>query len=271
MKIYPKTSEYEQGVLSLKEYAEKYKGIEIQYFHNNGEWGNFNLTEGVEKILKNIHGLEEITVHPPLLDYDIELLIAKDKNMIIKLLEELKEISDKYNLKINIIFHSHWNIQMHEQATIEVLKEYVKYLENTKIKILLENLFMTNETTCVALEVCEKVDSEHLKVCIDVCHLYCKANIKNISIEEFLDGYLPKDLCKKHVYQVHFADTKNNDGYKDKKTHGRKHDSYEDVKRDFELLKKYGIENVIYVTEVGEEDYESRKDQIEEINYLERV
>ena len=26
-----------------------------------------------------------------------------------------------------------------------------------------------------------------------------------------------KELCKKYVYQVHFADTKNNDGYKDKK------------------------------------------------------
>lgn len=271
MKIYPKTSEYEQGVVKLKKYAEKYRGVEIQYFHNENIWGNFNLTEGIEKILKTITELDEITVHPPLPDYDIELLIAKDKNIVKSLLDELIEASNKYNLNINIIFHSHWNIQMHKQATIEVLKEYAKQLEKTRVRILLENLFMTNETECAVLQVCEQINSEHLKVCIDVCHLYCKANIKEIDIKEFLDIYLDKELCKKHVYQVHFADTKNNDGYKDKKTHGRKHDSFEDVKKDFELLKEYGIENVIYVTEVGEEDYESRKDQIEEIEYLEKV
>lgn len=271
IKIYPKTSEIEQGVISLKTYAEKYKGIEIQYFHNEDIWGNFNLTEGIEKILKKIHGLEEITVHPPLHNYDIEVLMTKDENMVIRLLDELKEVSGKYNLKLNIIFHTHWNIQMHEQATIEKFKKYANYLENTNIKILIENLFMTNEDKCAALEICERVGSNHLKTCIDVCHLYCKANIKEIEIEKFLEGYLDKELCKKHVYQVHFADTKNNDGYKDKKTHGRKHDSYEDVVRDFEMLKKYGIEDVIFVTEVGEEDYETRKDQIEEIEYLERI
>ena len=46
------------------------------------------------------------------------------------------------------------------------------------------------------------------------------------------------------------------------------HDSWESFEEDFNILKRFGIENKIIVTEVSEDDYSTRKDQIEEIKML---
>ena len=41
-----------------------------------------------------------------------------------------------------------------------------------------------------------------------------------------------------------------------------------ELKEDYELLKKYNMANCNYVTEISEDDYLSRKDQIKDINML---
>ena len=46
------------------------------------------------------------------------------------------------------------------------------------------------------------------------------------------------------------------------------HDSWESFEEDYNILKQFGIENKIIVTEVSEYDYSTRKDQIEEIKML---
>ena len=60
----------------------------------------------------------------------------------------------------------------------------------------------------------------------------------------------------------------NEDGFIDKKTHGRVHDSWESFEEDYNILKQFGIENKNIITEVSEDDYLTRKDQIIEIKYL---
>jgi hypothetical protein len=89
-----------------------------------------------------------------------------------------------------------------------------------------------------------------------------------ISLNEYLNTYLNKEDCKKYIQQIHFAGTLDNDGVIDKRTHGRMHDSWESFEEDFNILKRFGIENKIIVTEVSEDDYSTRKDQIEEIKML---
>ena len=49
------------------------------------------------------------------------------------------------------------------------------------------------------------------------------------------------------------------------------HDSVENFEKDYEVLRKCGIENKVIVPEVSEENYETRADQIEEIKMLLKI
>lgn len=272
MKIYPKTNKYFEGLDSLMEYVEKDKGIEIQFFNEHGPMSSFEIKSVIDETLKRIPDIKEITIHPPLVNYEIEDVLMKDKTIIENQLKDICELSQKYDITINMLYHTEQNIIKAREILIPWLKRLLKIIEGKKVRILIENLFMFFEDKCSVLEIAKEIDNPQLRVCIDVCHLYCNAHIYKKSIEEFLDGYmLDKDICKKYVYQVHFATALNNDGYIDHKTHGRKHENYESLVHDYNLMKKYGLDDCNYVVEVSENDYVKRPDQIEEIKMLNKA
>ena len=269
MIIYPKTSENLEGLEYLKRYAEEYRGIEIQllsYEHTQ------KITYNVIKQLKSqIPQLEEVTIHLPIReDFNFEALAFSKINFEKERLKMLCEASQEFNLKLNLLYHTRWNyISWSNSGAIDRMMELLEVIQNTNVNILIENIYaIVERKECSVLKVAKQIDNEHLKVCLDTCHLHCVANMFKISLNEYLNTYLNKEDCKKYIQQIHFAGTLNNDGVIDKKTHGRMHDSWESFEEDFNILKRFGIENKIIVTEVSEDDYSTRKDQIEEIKML---
>lgn len=269
MIIYPKTSENLEGLEYLKRYAEKYRGIEIQllsYEHTQ------KITYNVIKQLKSqIPQLEEVTIHLPIReDFNFEALAFSKINFEKERLKMLCEASQEFNLKLNLLYHTRWNyISWSNSGAIDRMKELLEVIQNTNVNILIENIYaIVERKECSVLKVAKQIDNEHLKVCLDTCHLHCVANMFKISLNEYLNTYLNKEDCMKYIQQIHFAGTLNNDGVVDKKTHGRMHDSWESFEEDYNVLKQFGIENRIIVTEVSEDDYSTRKDQIEEIKML---
>ena len=273
MKIYPKVDERLKGLESLKEYVEQSNGIELQFFHNNAIWGNYNIVSAIDYLMQTMPNLKEVTIHPPLENYDIELVALKDIELIKSKIIDAINLSNKYNIKINLLYHVTWPIEMMEQGAIGKIKELVQMLQNTNVILLIENLFSITEHNhaCTVLEICKRINSEHLKVCLDICHLHCMANIFKLDFNMFLNEYLDKTLAEKYVYQIHFADTKNNDGFINKITHGRKHDSLQDLLKDYKILEDYNLTNTNIITEVSEEDYASREDQKYEIELLKMI
>ena len=269
MIIYPKTSENLEGLEYLKRYAEEYRGIEIQllsYEHTQ------KITYNVIKQLKSqIPQLEEVTIHLPIReDFNFEALAFSKINFEKERLKMLCEASQEFNMKLNLLYHTRWNyISWSNSGAIDRMKELLEVIQNTKVNILIENIYaIVERKECSVLKVAKQIDNEHLKVCLDTCHLHCVANMFKISLNEYLNTYLNKEDCKKYIQQIHFAGTLNNDGVVDKKTYGRMHDSWESFEEDYNVLKQFGIENRIIVTEVSEDDYSTRKDQVEEIKML---
>ena len=269
MIIYPKTSENLEGLEYLKRYAEEYRGIEIQllsYEHTQ------KITYNVIKQLKSqIPQLEEVTIHLPIReDFNFEALAFSKINFEKERLKMLCEASQEFNMKLNLLYHTRWNyISWNNSGAIDRMKELLEVIQNTNVNILIENIYaIVERKECSVLKVAKQIDNEHLKVCLDTCHLHCVANMFKISLNEYLNTYLNKEDCMKYIQQIHFAGTLNNDGVIDKKTHGRMHDSWESFEEDYSVLKRFGIENKIIVTEVSEDDYSTRKDQIEEIKML---
>ena len=269
MIIYPKTSENLEGLEYLKRYAEKYRGIEIQLLsYEQTQQITYNV---IKQLKSQIPQLEEVTIHLPIReDFNFEALAFSKINFEKERLKMLCEASQEFNMKLNLLYHTRWNyISWSNSGAIDRMKELLEVIQNTKVNILIENIYaIVERKECSVLKVAKQIDNEHLKVCLDTCHLHCVANMFKISLNEYLNTYLNKEDCKKYIQQIHFAGTLNNDGVIDKKTHGRMHDSWKSFEEDYNVLKQFGIENKIIVTEVSEDDYSTRKDQIEEIKML---
>ena len=264
MNIYPKLDKNFNGLKELEKYIKKDKGVELQFFHEDGVWGNYDFNTAINTLMKKIPSIKEITIHPPLDDYDIELVVLKDRKILETKIEAAIKISKQYNIKINLLYHVGWNMKMMEQGAIERIEKSLNLLKETNVNIVLENIFGMNEyeQKCTVIEICKKINNPHLRACIDVCHLHCMANIFKLDFDSFMKSYIEKDQASKYVYQIHFSDTKNNDGYINKETHGRKHDSLSEALQDYNILKLYNMTNANIITEISEENYNTRKDQV---------
>ena len=273
MNIYPKLDKNFNGLKELEKYIKKDKGVELQFFHEDGVWGNYDFNTAINTLMKKIPSIKEITIHPPLDDYDIELVVLKDRKILETKIEAAIKISKQYNIKINLLYHVGWNMKMMEQGAIERIEKSLNLLKETNVNIVLENIFGMNEyeQKCTVIEICKKINNPHLRACIDVCHLHCMANIFKLDFDSFMKSYIEKDQASKYVYQIHFSDTKNNDGYINKETHGRKHDSLSEALQDYNILKLYNMTNANIINEISEENYNTRKDQVDEIKLLEKI
>ena len=270
MKIYPKTNEKLEGLEKFEETINKYRGIEIQYFKKSDkELVDFKIEKPIEQILERYPYIEEITIHPPLCEYELEIVLLKDKNIFLNQIKTIVRLSKKYNIKINIVEHTRLLMSQAKLTILPVLEKAKKIMKNTNTKIVFENIYMMEEQeNCSVIELCEYLNSENMKVCIDMCHLYCQAHIYKKKIEEFLEKYLNKEKCQRQVYQIHFAYTANEDGYIDRTTHAIMHPNEETLYYDAKLLCQYGMGDCNWITEVSEKDYSTRKDQVNEIKML---
>ena len=270
MKIYPKTNEYLEGIEEFEKTLKEYKGIEIQYFKKSDkELVDFKIEKPIEQILERYPYIEEITIHPPLCEYELEIVLLKDKNIFLNQIKTIVRLSKKYNIKINIVEHTRLLMSQAKLTILPVLEKAKKIMKNTNTKIVFENIYMMEEQeNCSVIELCEYLNSENMKVCIDMWHLYCQAHIYKKKIEEFLEKYLNKEKCQRQVYQIHFAYTANEDGYIDRTTHAIMHPNEETLYYDAKLLCQYGMGDCNWITEVSEKDYSTRKDQVNEIKML---
>lgn len=270
MKIYPKTNEYLEGIEEFEKTLKEYKGIEIQYFKKSDkELVDFKIEKPIEQILERYPYIEEITIHPPLCEYELEIVLLKDKNIFLNQIKTIVRLSKKYNIKINIVEHTRLLMSQAKLTILPVLEKAKKIMKNTNTKIVFEKIYMMEEQeNCSVIELCEYLNSENMKVCIDMCHLYCQAHIYKKKIEEFLEKYLNKEKCQRQVYQIHFAYTANEDGYIDRTTHAIMHPNEETLYYDAKLLCQYGMGDCNWITEVSEKDYSTRNDQVNEIKML---
>ncbi len=273
MKIYPKLSAQKFGK-EMEEIILKSEGIEIQFFNENGITEEFNFEDEIRRKKLEFPNLKEIVVHPPLDDYHLELLMMKDEKIVEKQLKKLVELSEELDIKMAIIYHTLWTKNQYVSTNLATrLKNLLKIVEGKRAVVLIENLFMMLDELkgCSALEICKTINHPNLKMCLDTTHAHCKANIWKLKFEEMLENDFNPEDCVKYVKQIHFAATLDNDGYTKKETHGRVHPNIDEVKKELEWLNKYKMLDKNFITEVSEEDYYSRKDQLKEIEMLKKL
>lgn len=271
MKIYPKISPQVLGE-EMDKIVKNSEGIEIQFFDENGITSEFNFEDEIRKRKKEYSNLKEIVVHPPLSNYNLEMIVMKDKTIVEKQLKKMVELSKELKIKTTLLYHTYWTKEQYISTHLaDELKKLLKIIENTQVTMLLENIYMIldEKNKCSALEIVKYIDHPNLRTCIDTTHVNCKARIYKKDLKALVDEELNAQDCEKYVKQVHFAAAINGDGYIEKKTHGRKHESKEELENEYNWLCEHGMKDKNYITEVSEENYDLRLDQIAEIKMLE--
>lgn len=268
--IYPKIDDKLKGIHALRKYINKYKGVEIQITNYDKLNGTFEFEEQIRTLLEVFPNLKEIIIHTPVPFCYIEMYIAKDKEVLFNIIEKIKTLTLELGIKIDLLFHVNWDIELEKMIVVPILVDIINNIKGFNIEILLENVIFTNDFLC-PLKICKLIGSSQLKVCLDICHVHCYSNMMNLDINNLLKKELNKKDASKYVYSIHFSKALNNDGFKDKKTHGRMHDTRNSLIKDVELLYEYGMYESIFVPEINEENYETRECQIEEINNLEDI
>lgn len=268
--IYPKIDDKLKGIHALRKYINKYKGIELQIINYDKNTGKFEFEEEIRTILNVLPNVKEIIIHPPTSFCNLEMFLALDKNIVIDLLDKIKDLSLETGIKINILFHLSWSFEISKQIVVPYLIEILDTIKGFNVQILLENVVFAKDFLC-PLNICKLIGSNQLKMCLDICHVHCYANMMDLDINNLLKENLDKKAASKYIYSIHFSKALNNDGYKDLKTHGRMHDTKGSLIEDVELLYQYGMYDSIFVPEIAEDNYENREEQIEEIKSLEDI
>lgn len=271
MKLMPKISSKIEQTLCMKDYIDKYERMEIQFFQDEPGNTDVNFEEIIDEYI-NKFDVKEITIHPPLNEFDLEYIILRDEKYLDEYVDRAIKITKKYNIRLNLLFHTNWSFEKLKFGIAPKIKSALKKIENENVYILIENLIFNHDReSCSPIEFCEYMNHPNLKVCIDLCHLRAKSNLLKKNINEFLDYFVDKEKCERQVYQIHFSYAANNDGYADKSTHGIMHKDKMVLIEDVEILRKYGMGDKIIVTEIGEKNYDERPDQRQELEWLEEV
>lgn len=273
MKIYPKMS-HQEFCEEMKQRVANSEGVEIQFFNQGKITSEFDFETLVRKTKNEYPNLKEIIIHPPLDDYNIEIIFLKDENIIKNQLIKMVQLSDELNISMDFVYHTYLPVRQYISTGLDLrIKEVLKIIEGKNVTLLIENLFMMldEKEECSAIEICKHINHPNLRCCLDTTHIHCKANIYRKDFYEMISKELNKEDCERFIKQVHFASALDNDGFMDKKTHGRKHSSLESLKEEYEWLINLGLKDKNYITEVGEDDYYSRKEQLQEIKWLEEA
>lgn len=267
MEIFPKIDEKLNGFIALYPYLKKAKGIEIQMLEMNYQTFDMNFESPI-KILTNNFNLEEITVHTPISFCEIELYFFKLKELY-SLVDKFIKVSNQYNIDLNILFHTHLSLDTHKLLTTDIFKDLLKYIENTRLTILIENVVFSEDNEFTPGLLCEYINNPKLKVCFDLCHVKIRSLIYKQSTSDYFKTYLTENSYK-YIKQIHFSDNRN-DGYIDKNTHSSNHESYTEFLNDINILKTHNLLNANFVVEINEIDYSSRSNEIKEIKFLETI
>ena len=125
MNIYPKTCRNFVGIETLMPFIKKYGGVELQFFdETKGQiLAPFEFKSRIDALVEMVPELKEVTIHPPLSHYDIEQVMAKDINILKRQFEELVEISNKHNIKVNMVYHTMIDFDYHKAVTLDKLRK----------------------------------------------------------------------------------------------------------------------------------------------------
>ena len=234
----------------------------------------YDVAGTVDFAMEQFPDIKTLIVHLPLNDCYLEIIAAINPERLLEEMVSAVSAADKYDIDLYLLYHT---AVMHDAVcrTLEdTLYKMLSIIKRRRITILVENAVFYPGKILPNLVLCNEFLQPQLKACVDTTHIKCQAKMYDTAPHQFMEeqlSHFESNELNSIVKVIHFAQATENDGYIDKKTHGRRHENFDELKKDVDILEQCGIKDAIYVTEVSEDDYYSRVDQIWEIESLMKI
>jgi hypothetical protein len=181
--IYVQIDEDMHGMHKLNKYIDKYKGITLTLKSKYIDYIDFEDT--INTLSSIFINLNEIVIKNPY-DYDLEVLVNSDINIIFMQLESLKRLTKEHNIAINIVYKTNWN-KIQNSSNLIILNEMLDYINGYNINILIENGPFVREDT--AYEMCRLINNKRLGIYLNIHSLKIKSKILDIDYYDLLKQY----------------------------------------------------------------------------------
>lgn len=268
VKICPKVNESLEGYKSLKQYITD--AVEIQML----TYDLRIIQRSLHKLVAEQKSIKYITVHVPIRHCAIEYAFCNNmcRDTLVQLIQICNDISRKHSITINILTHCNTSYETMKFRGWDKKLWSLLILCSENVNLLLENTIAIHVNTFgiePTLDVVIHMKHDHLKMCLDICHLHYQIELQDISEQNYFANF--KEDVSKYITQVHFSNAANALGLYPIESHGNIHNSLSGVRDDINLLVTLGLPDKYIVPEVYEDDYETRVNEIKEIKYLKEV
>lgn len=262
MRIVPKIDENSTEIIpEIATAIKESKAVEIQRIRKSSGVVMQTCTQLVSDF-----DLDYIVLHAPFGWHQIEDLAQNNYVATCRFVEEVVDFSKQHNVAVDILYHIDNSYSVFvESGAIRLLRDLLDIVHSNKVGILLENSILLQPLelgdNLAINRVFEDIQDQHLKFCLDYCHLLASENATGKSV-------ILSCSALHAIRNVHFSKTKNEDGYRDViNTHSQPHDSMQDTKEDLMDLNIRGVdlEHLNLVLEVTESDYSRRNNLLQEI------
>lgn len=76
-------------------------------------------------------------------NYNLEMVVMKDKKIVENQLKKMVELSKELNIKTTLLYHTYWTKEQYISTHLaDELIKLLKIIENTQVTMLLENIYM---------------------------------------------------------------------------------------------------------------------------------
>lgn len=269
MIIAPKIAADSQDVPKL---IAPYMNDAVEFHLTSFTQGETNWRAIVEK-----YGLKHVTLHAPFGTHNIEEVVLSTPlyDAALNYLLRQKQYAEELDITLCVLFHVSYALEsIINLRVVEGINALMTSVgTSSSLLLLLENTVASLDRGPVGgykeplSYILRETNAAQVRMCFDLCHYQASKNV-------LLDEYTFPTNWRDRVYQVHFSDTLNNEGYRHiATTHGKAHESVWDVARDLCTLKSLGIDaaNTILVTEMSEEDYSTRSLEARELGWLHQI
>lgn len=246
-----------------REVVDNYQGaVELQMLNSNllQSW------DSCKQVLSLLPQTDYFVLHTPFPFQDLCTWAQVNAPCDVRLLmRRVTAYCGKKGIRAGILFHSCIDPRLYAVYGEESLAVELASIGGDVVDVIIENAIgsMNHKDVTVPSSIHFLRQVPECVGCIDICHLMATENFTHI-VPQF-----KKEDCER-VHYFHCSAALNNDGWRDKSTHGRLHPDYFLACRDLDYMRKLGfdIHNSIIVAEINETDYYGRPDMVHELRYL---
>ena len=161
---------------------------------------SMNIEFTINQLLDKLPNIKIIIINPPKEFSYLEYFLYKDKKYILNIIEQIKKLSTKYNIQINLNLKINFDIDIQKKIIFLKIKELLNMIKGYNVFLLLENTINGDKLT--PLNICRIINDSNLYMTLNYENLTKEANYYNLPALSYIKNNFKENDLMKYIYLV---------------------------------------------------------------------